>query len=80
MRISAQIEKFERAVESAASTRKIVPKFGGRVVAQGVTSENSDGGDSRPEDTPATWLADAGMILRDPPMLHMLLHETVWRL
>ena len=74
--ISAHVEKLERDVESASASRKSVPKF--RLVAQGMQSENSDGGASvsRPEDTPATWLADAGLILRDPPVLHLLLHET----
>ena len=70
--ISAHVEKLERDVDSAAASRKSVPKF--RLVAQGMHSENSDGGAS--EDMPATWLADAGLILRDPPVLHLLLHET----
>jgi hypothetical protein len=43
-------------------------------------ADDSDGGGEScctPEDTHADVLGDAGMILRDPPVLHLLLHETV---
>ena len=44
----------------------------------GADGDESDGGGEstcRPDDSLARVLADAGMILRDPPVMHMLLHE-----
>ena len=73
------LEAFEKAAAtSALGTQKIVLKIG-RAGPQAAGSENSDGGESisRVEDSALLWLADAGMILRDPPVLHLLLHETV---
>jgi hypothetical protein len=77
--IHAILEAFEKAAAtSALATQKIVLKIG-RAAPQAAGSENSDGGESisRVEDSALLWLADAGMILRDPPVLHLLLHETV---
>ena len=74
------MESLEKdAAASAAKAQKQSGKLGGRGAAQRAGSEASDGGESisRVEDSAAQWLADAGMVLRDPPVLHLLLHETV---
>lgn len=73
------VEALEKAAAtSALSAQKLVLKLGSRA-AQAAGSENSDGGESisRSEDSALLWLADAGMVLRDPPAFHLLLHETV---
>ena len=75
--ICAHLEALEKAAQaSAVSKQRLAAKLGRRGAAE---SENSDGGDGtgRPEDAALSNLADAGMILRDPAVLHMLLHETV---
>jgi hypothetical protein len=44
----------------------------------GDSDGDSDGGGEstcRPDNSLARVLADAGMVLRDPPIMHMLLHE-----
>ena len=48
---------------------RVKPIIGGRAVA--------DDNAARLEETPATLLADAAMLLRDPPMTNLVLHETV---
>lgn len=65
------IEKV--ALSSAVSKQRLAAKPARRGGA--ADGENGDGG----EETALSNLADAGMILRDPPVLHMLLHETVRR-
>jgi hypothetical protein len=74
------VEDFEKAAATAAAAaQRLVTKIGSRAAAQKAGSEHSDGGESisRTENSALSWLADAGMILRDPPVLHLLLHETV---
>ena len=60
---------------SGASAAK--PRKGKGLKAE--AGDSDGGGESccTPEDTHADVLGDAGMILRDPPVLHLLLHETV---
>ena len=75
--IGAHLEALEKAGQaSAMSKQRLAVKLGRRGAAE---SENSDGGEGsgRPEDPALSSLADAGMILRDPAVFHMLLHETV---
>ena len=69
------MEGLEAAALTPASKR-LAAKQGRRPAAD---SEMGDGpeGTGYAEDTPLSALADAGMILRDPPVFHMLLHETV---
>ena len=75
--IVGHLETLEKAVSAPGpSKQRLAVKLGRRA---GADSEISDGGEGtcRPEETALTNLADAGMILRDPTVLHMLLHETV---
>lgn len=74
--IVAHLETLEAAAVAPASKQRITAKLTRRPAAD---SENPDGADAagRPEETPLSNLADASMILRDPPVFHMLLHETV---
>lgn len=68
---------LEQAIAAAMRPVRKVIKLAGVVVG---TGDDSDGGEStigRAEDTASLWLADAGMVLRDPPVLHLLLHEAV---
>jgi len=76
-RVHDVVKRCERAVESVAPARKTV-KLNVKLTGPAL-SDNSNGGESIsiPEDTPVTMLADAAMILRDTPVFHMLLHETV---
>ena len=71
------LESLEKAALS--SQKHAVGKLVGRAAARAAASENSDGGESisRAGDSAEMWLADAGMVLRDPPVIHLLLHETV---
>ena len=70
------MEALEKAAQAAAMSKRPAAKLGRRGTAE---SENSDGGDGvdRPEDAALSNLVDAGMILRDPAVFHLLLHETV---
>lgn len=79
MRICGIVERCERAVETAAPVRKTMTVRLNAQVVGPVNSDNSNGGESIsvPKDTPVTMLADAAMVLRDAPVFHMLLHETV---
>lgn len=68
----SQIKQQESAIEASSTTRTFAIKLGGRGVGEG------DGDAAlRAEETPSTWLADSAMLLRDPPLLHLLLHEAV---
>lgn len=79
VRICGIVERCERAVETAAPVRKTMTVRLNAQVVGPVNSDNSNGGESIsvPKDTPVTMLADAAMVLRDTPVFHMLLHETV---
>jgi hypothetical protein len=75
--ICAHLEALEKAAQaSAISKQRIAVKLGRRGAAESEISDGADG-TGRPEDAASSDLVDAGMILRDPAVLHMLLHETV---
>ena len=70
--VSSHIKQLEQALEASSTARTFAIKLGGRGVGEG----DADAA-LRADETPATWLADSAMLLRDPPLLHLLLHETV---
>jgi hypothetical protein len=82
VKVCGIVERCERAVETAAPVRKTMTVRLNAQVVGPVNSDNSNGGESIsvPKDTPVTMLADAAMVLRDAPVFHMLLHETVRRM
>ena len=72
--ISSLLQDLSSSLESTNGAPRLPVKFGGRLVGQELDTAELAG---RVDDTPVTWAADAAMLLRDPPLLHLLLHETV---
>ena len=78
--VAAHLTELSAAVDEVNVARKmVVPKFklAGRVVGQDADASCPADAPGRSDETPAIRLADAAMLLRDPPLLHLLLHETV---
>lgn len=72
--ISSLLQDLSSSLDSTNGAPRLPVKFGGRLVGQELDTAQLAG---RVDETPATWAADAAMLLRDPPLLHLLLHETV---
>ena len=64
--------------DASTGARRFIPIIGGRAVSQAAHGEaDGDGSAPRTEESPATLLADAVMLLRDAPLMNLMLHETV---
>lgn len=74
------VEKLEGPAKEALVKLAAVRRHARPTIDDG--GSDSDGGvsaiaGSRADDSGLKWLADAGMVLSDAPVFHLLLHETV---
>ena len=76
--VNVIIDSLKRDAEAVLRNVRARPRSSKQVLSDGEGSD-SDGGQSisKSDDIGVMWLVDAGMMLRDPPVFHLLLHETV---
>ena len=80
--LAARVDEFQRVAAAALGQNARGSRARGgkqaQVLSDGENSDSDGGGSiSKNENTGLNWLVDAGMLLRDPPVFHLLLHETV---